>query len=62
MAGILKQLLEQAEPETPDYTEGTPDDTVAAVDAVIKQNPDMAGVIRAVVDAIADEMGKQKGE
>lgn len=59
MAGILSKLLDQSEPETPDYTEGTPDDTVAAVDSVIRQNPDMAGVIRAVVDAIADEMGKK---
>lgn len=59
MAGILARLINDAEPVEPEYTEGTPDDTVAAVDAVIKQNPDMAGVIRAVVDAIADEMGKK---
>lgn len=58
MASILSKLIDDAEP-TVEYTEGTPDDTVAAVDAVIKQNPDMAGVIRAVVDAIADEMGKK---
>ena len=59
MAGILAKLINDAEPVEPEYTEGTPDDTIAAVDAVIKQNPDMAGVIRAVVDAIADEMGKK---
>lgn len=58
MAGILSKLIADSEPEL-EYTEGTPDDTVAAVDAVIKQNPNMAGVIRAVVDAIADEMGKK---
>lgn len=59
MAGILSKLINESEPVEPEYTEGTPDDTIAAVDAVIKQNPDMAGVIRAVVDAIADEMGKK---
>ena len=59
MAGISAQLLEQSEPAV---AETEPNETVEAVDAVIKQNPDMAGVIRAVVDAIADEMGKQKGK
>lgn len=59
MASILSKLLDESEPEV-EYTKGTPDDTIAAVDAVIKQNPDMAGVIRAVVDAIADEMSKKE--
>lgn len=56
MAGILGKLLKESEPSKEELYQGAPQDTIDAVQEVISQNPAMAGVIKAVVKAIADEM------
>lgn len=56
MAGILAQLLEQSEPAV---AETEPNETVEAVESAIAENPESERIIRAVVDAIADEMGNK---
>ena len=56
MAGILNKLLTEAEPTKEETYQGAPQETVDAVQDVISKNPAMAGIIKAVVKAIADEM------
>ena len=60
MAGILGKLLEEAEPTEEETYKGAPQDTVDAVQDVISKNPAMAGIIKAVVKAIADEMSDRE--